>query len=636
LKIKNIKVNSYGNLKDKEINFENINIIYGKNESGKSTLLNFIKNIFYGISKNKNGRDISDYDKYYPWDGEGFSGKIKYKLENTEEFEVYRDFNKKAPQIYNTQMEEISSQFKIDKRQGNQFFIEQTDIDEGTFVSTAFAMQREVKLDNNTQSNLLQKVANLTESGSEDISYKKVLTDLNAMLLKEVGTNNSKDRPINIVKSNIVNYTAEIQKISNLKNSRFNIEEKINKLRQNIIKQEQKQEIANRVKEIVKNNQIKEEKIKIKDDILHENNEKIKQLDNNKDSILQEINNLKEIKEEGNTDAKGSKATSIVLVILSILINTLNFALLHNIISNLIIFLLIPISLANLIIKITRENKKIKTSKEEITKNHVELEKQIEILDGQIDILEKNNEDIKKQISELKDKSNNYMQEEKQKIIVQYKEQEEYIISLFNLDLDLTLRENKQNLDDAKLELHKLELDRNNTNPELEKLLNFEEMLEIEKETLKSLETRAEEFNIAKELIDEAYKEMKKNVAPKFNQSLSSNIHKISNGKYKNVSVSDNVVVELEDGRYVLADNLSIGTIEQIYLSLRLSIIDELAKEKLPIMLDEAFAYYDDNRLKSALEFLIQSEHQIILFTCTNRERELLDSMNISYNFIEL
>ena len=298
--------------------------------------------------------------------------------------------------------------------------------------------------------------------------------------------------------------------------------------------------------------------------------------------------------------------------------------------------MLIPISLANLIIKITRENKKIKTSKEEITKNHVELEKQIEILDGQIDILEKNNEDIKKQISELKDKSNNYMQEEKQKIIVQYKEQEEYIISLFNLDLDLTLRENKQNLDDAKLELHKLELDRNNTNPELEKLLNFEEMLEIEKETLKSLETRAEEFNIAKELIDEAYKEMKKNVAPKFNQSLSSNIHKISNGKYKNVSVSDNVVVELEDGRYVLADNLSIGTIEQIYLSLRLSIIDELAKEKLPIMLDEAFAYYDDNRLKSALEFLIQSEHQIILFTCTNRERELLDSMNISYNFIEL
>ena len=79
MKIKNIKINSYGILKNKEINLENnINIIYGKNESGKSTLLNFIKNIFYGISKNKNGKEISDYEKYTPWNGENFSGKIKY------------------------------------------------------------------------------------------------------------------------------------------------------------------------------------------------------------------------------------------------------------------------------------------------------------------------------------------------------------------------------------------------------------------------------------------------------------------------------------------------------------------------------------------------------------------------------
>ena len=79
MKIKEIKINNYGNLKNKEINLENkINIIYGKNESGKSTLLNYIKNIFYGISKNKNGKDISEYEKYLPWNEEEFSGKIKY------------------------------------------------------------------------------------------------------------------------------------------------------------------------------------------------------------------------------------------------------------------------------------------------------------------------------------------------------------------------------------------------------------------------------------------------------------------------------------------------------------------------------------------------------------------------------
>ena len=89
MKIENIKINTYGNLKNKEINLEKINIIYGKNESGKSTLLNFIKNIFFGISKNKNGKNISDYEKYYPWSGDDFSGQIKYKLKSNNIFEIY-------------------------------------------------------------------------------------------------------------------------------------------------------------------------------------------------------------------------------------------------------------------------------------------------------------------------------------------------------------------------------------------------------------------------------------------------------------------------------------------------------------------------------------------------------------------
>ena len=43
MKNKNIKINNYGKLKNKEINLKNnINIIYGENEAGKSTLLKFI------------------------------------------------------------------------------------------------------------------------------------------------------------------------------------------------------------------------------------------------------------------------------------------------------------------------------------------------------------------------------------------------------------------------------------------------------------------------------------------------------------------------------------------------------------------------------------------------------------------
>ena len=54
MKINKLKINSYGKLKEKEINLENgINLIYGENEAGKSTLIKFIINSFYGISKNK-------------------------------------------------------------------------------------------------------------------------------------------------------------------------------------------------------------------------------------------------------------------------------------------------------------------------------------------------------------------------------------------------------------------------------------------------------------------------------------------------------------------------------------------------------------------------------------------------------
>ena len=83
MKINKIKINSYGKIKNKEINLENhLNIIYGKNESGKSTIVNFINNILFGISKNKNGKEISDFEKYAPWDSTEYSGKIIYELEN--------------------------------------------------------------------------------------------------------------------------------------------------------------------------------------------------------------------------------------------------------------------------------------------------------------------------------------------------------------------------------------------------------------------------------------------------------------------------------------------------------------------------------------------------------------------------
>ena len=644
MKIENIKINSYGNLKNKEINLKKLNIIYGKNESGKSTLLNFIKNIFYGISKNKNGRDISDYDKYLPWGENDFSGKIKYSLDNNFNYEIYRDFNKKNPVIYNGQMEDISNNFKIDKKTGNQFFMEQTNVDESTFMSTAFSMQKEVVVDSGTQGILLQKVANLAESGSEDVSYKKALSNINTMLLNEVGTSNSKERPINIAESNIKKYTIDLMTINDVKNNRYEIEEKINNYKQEINIENKKDKLLNSVKEIIDKNKIEKEKIKLKNNILEENNNKIKNLDNEKDNLLNKIKNTENIFENNLKNKKinnKNKKINFFILIFLITINILNFIFIKNIIINILLFLSIPIYLIYFFIKLNK-NKKIKIEEEnklnKINSENEEIKKQMNILDGQIELLEKNSEDTKNEIEKIENNLNNKLLEEKNDIIENNKNNfsEDYINDLFNSNIDLLINTNQRKINELNLQIHKLEIDRDNIDPKLEKLIHTEELLEIEQENLNKLQNRAEELNLAKVILDEAYTEMKKNITPKFNLSLSKNVEKISDGKYKNIIINDKITVELDDGRYVPAESLSIGTIEQIYLSLRLAIMNEISKEKLPVMLDEAFAYYDDQRLEAALDFLNKIDNQVILFTCTNREKEILEKNNIDFNFVTL
>ena len=147
-------------------------------------------------------------------------------------------------------------------------------------------------------------------------------------------------------------------------------------------------------------------------------------------------------------------------------------------------------------------------------------------------------------------------------------------------------------------------------------------------------------IELVKNVLTDAYEKMKKSVTPKFSQELSNTISKITNGKYTSIIPNDEqgLLVEIENGSYEPASKLSLGTIDQLYLSLRLSMVEELSEEKMPIILDEVFAYYDDERLKNALLFLKEkcNKHQILIFSCTNREKELLEKLNIDFNYISL
>jgi uncharacterized protein YhaN len=69
-----------------------------------------------------------------------------------------------------------------------------------------------------------------------------------------------------------------------------------------------------------------------------------------------------------------------------------------------------------------------------------------------------------------------------------------------------------------------------------------------------------------------------------------------------------------------VGDPISTGTREQVYLALRLAIVDHLDRggERLPLFLDEAFVNWDPGRLERGLELLrgIAEQRQVFLFTC--------------------
>ncbi len=654
MKINKIKINSYGKLKEKEIELKDgINIIYGKNESGKSTLLNFIVNSFYGISKNKKGKEYSDVEKYTPWLGEEFSGKLEYELNNKNKYEIYRDFKKKNPKIFNENMEDISKEFNIDKSKGNEFFYEQTKVDEELFLSTVVVGQQEVKLGKQEQNILVQKIANLVGTGDDNVSYKRAIDRINRRLLDEIGTQRSREKPINIINKKIEDLEQKKQELEKYEDIKYEIEENKDKLEEEISDLNNKNNLLKEIKIINEKEKIEKEKIKIKENIKKENIEKIKLIKEKINKIKNENKNIFEINNEktknnkkiNNEKNKLNKKIIIVFIFL-LIINFLQFIFIKNKLINYIFLLTVPMTLIYFIISKNKLNKKIKKQKnidENNLKNIEKINLEINNLNNEINLLEKNNNNLEKEINNLKSNLNLKINLEKEKIKNKYlnKIEKSEIINFINLEnINYEIEKLQNEINNKKIRSHTLELDQKNIEPKLDNLSKIEEELVNNNERMSTLNKLNLSFELAKEILAESYEEMRNTVTPKFTQELSKNISEITEKKYSKIMFNDEqgLIVELESGNYVPASKLSIGTIDQLYLSLRLSMIDELSEENLPIILDEAFAYYDTERLTNILKYLDEKykTHQIILFTCTNREKEILEKIKVPYNLIEL
>lgn len=110
------------------------------------------------------------------------------------------------------------------------------------------------------------------------------------------------------------------------------------------------------------------------------------------------------------------------------------------------------------------------------------------------------------------------------------------------------------------------------------------------------------------------------------NKTASAYVQKLTNGAYRKVTLDEKLQLKIDTGsRYLKSSQCSGGTLEQMYLAVRLAVGETMYRgEPLPLIFDDAFAYYDDERLAEALRLLADCGRQVLLFTCQRREAELL------------
>lgn len=274
--------------------------------------------------------------------------------------------------------------------------------------------------------------------------------------------------------------------------------------------------------------------------------------------------------------------------------------------------------------------------------------KEIENVDNEkiktkIEVMQTTIKDLQKEQQELEKNAQIEYKKELEKIrnayigIVPIKVIDE-LLSKKQANIEIEVANNK--IAEDKLKIQSIGLDKGSIMPKLENLASLEEEYTKLEEEYKELNFQNEAIELAKQELENAYNQMKKKVTPNFTNNLSKIMKKISNEKYTNIRLDekDGLIVEIQNGDYIPVEYLSIGTIDQLYLSLRLGVASSISNENLPIILDETFAYYDEERLKNILEFLhIEYEdRQIIILTCTGREKDILQKENIEFNYIEL
>ena len=182
---------------------------------------------------------------------------------------------------------------------------------------------------------------------------------------------------------------------------------------------------------------------------------------------------------------------------------------------------------------------------------------------------------------------------------------------------------------------------------ELEKKLEHLAELKDQASALRQIiaeNDRIREEIAAIELAQETMKELSMSIRDSFglylNKTASELISGITGGLYTSMSIDENLGAFLNTRRKLIPlEQVSSGTADQIYLALRLAAarVIQNGTASMPLIFDDSFVLYDDDRLRQALRWLSEAyKGQIIIFTCHRRELDILKEEEIKHHVVTI
>ncbi|GMO02119.1 hypothetical protein LSA36186_03680 [Lachnoanaerobaculum sp. JCM 36186] len=621
MKLLSLHIDGFGKFKNKDLQFaDNMNIVYGYNEAGKSTIFMFIEAMFYGLERAKGRASKSDtWTKFKPWgNGDIYGGNLRFSYQD-KNYRIERDFTKTAT----TPFAVVNETDGKNVENPGEFLKEALcGLSQTAYSNTVSISQLKSATDAKMVVELKNYIANMNTTGNMSLNINKASDFLKEK--KKAFTASLDPDAAKTYNQNLTEIRALEKKISSpefsthlktLKEADAITEKRIIDL--NSQKESLIESIASKrqhLSDLGFND--KKTIIELQNDLNKGYNDYLSAYENEKKSI--------------------NKVYSTIFLVLSIVSVILAGYIFKTGKSNFLttatgisyqfaMVLFIIICLASLIFAsyIYTVHNKDNRHLTELKVNLIAIMARVGSFDS---ITEENIHRANKTLSS--------------KLRI-FDEMEAEIAKCEALSADI------ENLR-AKKAAYASGIDAKKQNEwELEKLMEKLAQLKEANTSLKNIIAENDKIRFEIDAIDlatETLKNLSQTIKNSFglylNKDASELIEGITGGVYDSISIDENFNVFLNTpNRLVPIEQASSGTMDQVYLALRIAagrLMQGRAKE-LPFIFDDSFVNYDSIRLRAALLWITNNvPEQIIVFSCHMREAQLMTATMQDFNLIEL